>query len=53
MTDYKEMYFFLFNKITDTIQDLQKMQQHVEEMYLSQENSEIRIHELSTKKKTK
>lgn len=42
MTDYKEMYLLLFNKITDTIQDLQKIQQLVEEMYISQEKNGIR-----------
>jgi hypothetical protein len=39
MTDYKEMYFLLFNKITDTIESLQEIQQQAEEMYIEQEES--------------
>lgn len=43
MTDYKDMYFLLLNKITDTIKDLQEIQQQAEEMYLAQEDSITRI----------
>lgn len=39
MADYKEMYFLLFNKITDTIKGLQEIQQQAEEMYIAQEES--------------
>ncbi len=38
MTDYKEMYTLLFNKITETIENLQDVQKEVEELYLSQED---------------
>ena len=31
MEDYKKMYFELFNKITDTIESLKKIQQEAEE----------------------
>lgn len=32
--DYKEMYFTLFNKISDVIEELKKVQQETEEMYI-------------------
>ena len=38
MADYKEMYYALFNKITDVIEELQKIQQLTEEMYIESEN---------------
>ena len=34
MLDYKEMYFNLFNKVTDAIDVLQKAQQDLEEVYI-------------------
>ncbi len=37
MANYKEMYILLFNKITDIVEDLQKIHQQVEEIYISQE----------------
>ncbi len=33
--DYKEMYFTLFNKISDVIEELKKVQQETEELYIS------------------
>lgn len=33
--DYKEMYFKLFNKISDVVDELVAVQQEVEEMYIS------------------
>jgi len=35
MPDYQKMYAALFNQITDTIEHLQKIQQEVEELYIS------------------
>ncbi len=35
MEDYKKMYYELFNKITDAIENLKKIQQEAEEIYLS------------------
>ena len=35
VADYKKMYFELFNKITDVIEDFKKIQQQTEEMYLA------------------
>ena len=35
MEDYKKMYYELFNKITDVIENLKKIQQDAEESYLS------------------
>ncbi len=40
MADYKEMYFKLFNKISDVIEDLQEIQNQAEEMYIEKENIE-------------
>ena len=34
MLDYKKLYHKLFNDITETIENLRKMQQDTEEMYL-------------------
>jgi len=39
MNDYKEMYFQLFNKITDVIEALMRIQQEMEEKYI--ENKEM------------
>ena len=33
--DYKEMYFKLFSKISDVIDELTALQQEAEEMYIS------------------
>lgn len=41
MPNYKEMYFELFNKITDVIIDLQEVQKKTEEMYLNSEELQI------------
>lgn len=35
MEDYKSMYFTIFNKITDIIEELKKLQQDMEEDYIS------------------
>lgn len=35
MPDYKEMYFKLFNKVTDVIEELQQIQRETEELYIS------------------
>ena len=37
MTRYKEMYFKLFNAMTETIEILQRAQIEVEELYISQD----------------
>ena len=34
MNDYKEMYYQLFNKITDIINSLMAVQQEMEKMYI-------------------
>ena len=36
MLDQKEMYFQLFNKLTDIIEELKEMQCQMEEMYIGQ-----------------
>ena len=40
MPDYKEMYFELFNKITDVIEELKKIQKEMEEKCISSDNDE-------------
>lgn len=40
MADYKEMYFKLFNKISDVIEELKEVQNQAEEMYANQGDSE-------------
>ncbi|MBQ8588074.1 MAG: hypothetical protein IJ454_01645 [Clostridia bacterium] len=35
MEDYKKMYYELFNKITDTIETLKKIQQESEETFIT------------------
>lgn len=47
MSNYKEMYLKLFNKITDVINELQEIQQLTEEMYI--ESKEITIIEMHKK----
>ena len=39
MPDYEQMYFALFNKISDVIEELKEIQLQVEEKYID-ENSE-------------
>lgn len=41
MPNYKEMYYELFNKITDVIGELQEVQQKVEEMYMNSDEPKI------------
>lgn len=43
MNDYKEMYFLLFNKISDNIARLQELQHQAEEMYIAQEETAIEM----------
>ena len=35
MEDYKKLYYELFNKITDIIEELKKIQQDAEERFIS------------------
>lgn len=37
MSDYKTMYYKLFNEVTDTIERLQKIQQLCEQLYIESE----------------
>lgn len=41
MPDYKSMYYALFNQVTKTIEDLQKIQQMTEEMFINSEESNL------------
>ena len=38
--DYEEMYFKLFNKISDVIDDLTAVQKEVEDMYISSDEED-------------
>ena len=38
MEDYKKMYYELFNKITDIIENLKKIQQESEETFITSNN---------------
>lgn len=40
MPDYKEMYFKLFNKLTDVIDELKDIQLEMEEMYIDENKIE-------------
>ena len=40
MPDYKEMYYKLFNKLTDVIENLKDIQLEMEEMYIDEKNAE-------------
>ncbi len=40
MDNYKEMYYKLFNRVSDVISELKTVQQETEEMYLLQEQIE-------------
>ena len=35
MTDYKDMYYKLFNQLTDVIEQLKEIQKKAEEMYIN------------------
>jgi hypothetical protein len=40
MKDYKEMYYKVFNAVTDIINELKAVQQEAEELYISQNQLE-------------
>ena len=40
MNAYKDLYYYLFNQISDISQELIKMQQTAEEMFLSSDDSQ-------------
>lgn len=44
MDCYQEMYYKLFNKVTDVIDELKKVQQETEEIYASYENKTPLLH---------
>ncbi len=43
MSDYKKMYYILFNKITDIVDELQAVQRQTEEIYISGEEQIIEL----------
>ena len=40
MPDYKKLYFELFNKVSDIIEELKKVQIEAEEMFLEEDDGE-------------
>ncbi len=40
MADYKKLYYQLFNRITDLIEELKKFQIDAEEQFMSEEDDE-------------
>lgn len=40
MEDYKEMYYMLFNKVTDTISELQAVQMKTEQLIIASESKQ-------------
>ena len=51
MTDYKAMYFDLFNKITDTIRILQEIQQETERAFIDNDSKTEVLHLLNKQDK--
>jgi hypothetical protein len=47
MSDYKQMYFSLFNSITEATEALKKAQQIAEDLYLNKNESAGQIQKLS------
>ena len=47
MADYQKLYYVLFHAMTDAIAILQKAQQDAEELYISAEEPELRIVDMS------
>ncbi len=45
MADYKEMYLKLFNKVTDIIEELQKVQRETENLYIESSEPQIIVQE--------
>ena len=37
MTDYKDMYFHIFNKLTALTEEIKELQRQMEEMYINSE----------------
>ena len=40
MDNYNQSYYYLFNRITDLIEELKSIQQFAEEMFITYENTE-------------
>lgn len=53
MADYQDMYAVLFRKVTDAIEELKNVQCQTEEIYLSSEQSDIRMIHGNEKEKSK
>ena len=40
MPEYKDLYYKLFNSITDIIEELKELQNQAEELYINSQNNE-------------
>ena len=40
MSEYKDLYYKLFNRITDIIEELKELQREAEEMYINSQQDE-------------
>ena len=40
MSEYKDLYYKLFNRITDIIEELKELQQEAEEIYINSKQDE-------------
>ncbi len=45
MTDYKRMYYSMFNEVTDVIERLKLAQQHCEDVYVQSEGTTLHFEE--------
>ena len=52
MADYKRLYYELFNKVTDIIEELKSIQIEMEEKYIGEETKEEKIDEYLQIKRT-
>lgn len=43
MADYQQMYFKLFNKVTDVIEELQQIQRETEELYIKDSEPDLTV----------
>lgn len=43
MADYQQMYFKLFNKVTDVIEELQQIQREAEELYIKGSEPDLTV----------
>lgn len=50
MADYKKMYYLLFRKITEIIEELQEVQQQAEALYITEKEPAMKLYPTENKK---